>query len=74
MTPEAQAAHIAMLEQRHHEDKKEIESLKARLENVVYFSLLAADMWEKSRRNVMAAMRGELVKPKLRLAADVENT
>ena len=58
---------IRNLERMVHERDEEIKSLNDRLETTVYWSLLAADLWEKSRLNVQAAARGELRKPTLRM-------
>ena len=51
--------------------KKQIEILSTRLDNTVYFSVLACDLFEKSRRAIQSAARGEIEKPVLRLNSDI---
>ena len=47
---------------------REIERLNKCLETVVYFAIVSIDLLEKSRHTILAASRGEIEKPVLRLA------
>ena len=53
--------------------EKEKDSLLKRLDNVVYFSIVSIDMFEKSRKKVLSAARGEIERSPMKAEEGVKD-